>query len=53
MFPYRGMLATWLLEFVLFMVLIVLPQRYLSMEMPLPARASAMGRDLLFRQRTA
>ena len=36
MFPYRGMLATWLLEFVLFMVLIVLPQRYLSMEMPLP-----------------
>jgi hypothetical protein len=37
MFPYRGMLATWLLEFVLFMVLIVLPQRYLSMEMPLPS----------------
>jgi hypothetical protein len=36
MFPYRGMLVSWLLEFVLLIAVIVLPERFASLEMPLP-----------------
>jgi hypothetical protein len=36
MFPYRGMLISWLLECLLFIALIVLPQRFVSLELPLP-----------------
>jgi len=36
MFPYRGMLVSWLLECLLLIALIVLPERFASLEMPLP-----------------
>ncbi|MGA9986815.1 MAG: hypothetical protein WBP69_03470, partial [Terriglobales bacterium] len=36
MFPYRGMLVSWLLEFLLLIAVIVLPERFASLEMPLP-----------------
>ncbi|MFY9700888.1 MAG: hypothetical protein WCB56_15525 [Terriglobales bacterium] len=35
-FPYRGMLAAWLLECLLFLAIVVLPGRFLTMELPLP-----------------
>jgi hypothetical protein len=36
MFPYRGMLVCWLLECLLLIALIVLPERFESLELPLP-----------------
>src|ERR1700681_54915 len=36
MFPYRGMLACWLLECLLLIALIVLPERFVSLEIPTP-----------------
>ncbi len=36
MFPYRGMLVCWLLECLLLIAVIVLPERFISMELPLP-----------------
>ena len=36
MFPYRGMLISWLLECLLFIAVIVLPERFVSLELPLP-----------------
>ena len=36
MFPYRGMLVSWLLECLLLIAVIVLPERFASLEMPLP-----------------
>ncbi len=36
MFPYRGMLASWLLECLLLIAIIVLPDRFVSLELPLP-----------------
>src|ERR1700731_1163419 len=39
MFPYRGMLASWLLECLLLIAIIVLPDRIASFQVPpLPAR---------------
>ena len=39
MFPYRGMLASWLLECLLLIAIIVLPERFASLQIPpLPAR---------------
>jgi hypothetical protein len=38
-FPYRGMLACWLLECLLLIAIIVLPERFASLQMPaLPSR---------------
>jgi hypothetical protein len=37
MFPYRGMLICWFLECLLLIAIIVLPGRFASLEMPLPA----------------
>ncbi len=36
MFPYRGMLVCWLLECLLLIAIIVLPERFASLEIPLP-----------------
>ena len=36
MFPYRGMLISWLLECLLLIALIVLPEHFVSLELPLP-----------------
>jgi hypothetical protein len=36
MFPYRGMLVCWLLECLLLIALIVLPERFVSLEIPTP-----------------
>ena len=36
MFPYRGMLLCWLLECLLLIAVIVLPERFVSLELPLP-----------------
>lgn len=36
MFPYRGMLISWLLECLLLIAVIVLPERFVSLELPLP-----------------
>ncbi len=36
MFPYRGMLVCWLLECLLLIAIIVLPERFVSLEIPLP-----------------
>src|SRR5580692_8438680 len=36
MFPYRGMLICWLLECLLLIAIIVLPGRFVSLELPLP-----------------
>ena len=36
MFPYRGMLVSWLLECLLLIAVIVLPERFASLEIPLP-----------------
>jgi hypothetical protein len=36
MFPYRGMLICWLLECLLLIAIVVLPGRFVSLEMPLP-----------------
>jgi len=36
MFPYRGMLASWLLECLLLIALIVLPEHFVSLEIPTP-----------------
>ncbi|MGA2457898.1 MAG: hypothetical protein ABSF85_10040 [Terriglobales bacterium] len=36
MFPYRGMLVCWLLECLLLTAVVVLPERFASLEMPLP-----------------
>ncbi|MGA7077891.1 MAG: hypothetical protein WBY61_04185 [Terriglobales bacterium] len=36
MFPYRGMLISWLLECLLLIAVIVLPERFVSLEIPLP-----------------
>ena len=36
MFPYRGMLVSWLLECLLLIAIIVLPERFASLEIPLP-----------------
>jgi len=36
MFPYRGMLVCWVLECLLLIAVIVLPERFISMELPLP-----------------
>jgi hypothetical protein len=35
-FPYRGILAGWLIECLLLIALIVLPERFVSLELPLP-----------------
>jgi hypothetical protein len=35
-FPYRGMLACWLLECLLLIAIIVLPERFQSLQLPLP-----------------
>ena len=37
MFPYRGMLACWLLECLLLIALIVLPEHFVSLEIPTPS----------------
>src|SRR6202158_6514234 len=37
MFPYRGMLASWLLECLLLIALIVLPEHFVSLEIPTPS----------------
>ncbi len=36
MFPYRGMIACWLLECLLLIAVIVLPERFVSLEIPPP-----------------
>ncbi len=36
MFPYRGMFACWLLECLLLIAVIVIPERFISLEIPLP-----------------
>jgi len=36
MFPYRGMLVCWLLECLLLIAVIVLPEHFISMDLPLP-----------------
>ncbi|MFZ0800330.1 MAG: hypothetical protein WAM98_21295 [Terriglobales bacterium] len=36
MFPYRGMLVSWLLECLLLIAVIVIPERFISLEIPLP-----------------
>ncbi len=36
MFPYRGMLISWLLECLLLIAVIVIPQKFVSLEIPLP-----------------
>ena len=36
MFPYRGMLVCWLLECLLLIAIIVLPERFVSLEIPAP-----------------
>ena len=36
MFPYRGMLLCWLLECLLLIAIIVLPEHFVSLQMPLP-----------------
>ena len=36
MFPYRGMLVCWMAEFLLLIAIIVLPERFASLEIPLP-----------------
>ncbi|MGB8785564.1 MAG: hypothetical protein WCD02_20760 [Terriglobales bacterium] len=36
MFPYRGMLVCWLLECLLLIAIIVLPERFVSLEIPPP-----------------
>jgi hypothetical protein len=36
MFPYRGMLVCWLLECLLLIAVIVLPERFVSLEIPAP-----------------
>src|ERR1700675_79504 len=36
MFPYRGMLISWLLECLLLIALIVLPEHFVSLEIPTP-----------------
>jgi len=36
MFPYRGMLLCWLLECLLLIAVIVLPERFVSLEIPTP-----------------
>src|ERR1700675_788120 len=37
MFPYRGMLVCWLLECLLLIALIVLPEHFVSLEIPTPS----------------
>ena len=37
MFPYRGMLISWLLECLLLIALIVLPEHFVSLEIPTPS----------------
>jgi hypothetical protein len=46
MFPYRGMLACWLLECLLLIAVIVLPERFVSLELPLPP--SHPQRDVIY-----
>ena len=46
MFPYRGMLACWLLECLLLIAIIVLPERFVSLELPLPP--SHPQRDVIY-----
>src|ERR1700690_1372009 len=36
MFPFRGILVAWVLEILLLIMVIVLPDRFASLEMPLP-----------------
>ncbi len=36
MFPYRGMLACWLIECLLLIAIILLPEHFVSLELPLP-----------------
>jgi hypothetical protein len=36
MFPYRGMLISWLLECLLLIAVIVIPEKFISLEIPLP-----------------
>jgi hypothetical protein len=36
MFPYRGMLISWLLESLLLIAIIVIPEHFVSLELPLP-----------------
>jgi hypothetical protein len=35
-FPYRGVLAAWLLECLLLIALIILPERFMTLDLPLP-----------------
>src|ERR1700726_1685867 len=37
MFPYRGMLVSWLIECLLLIALIVLPEHFVSLELPTPS----------------
>src|ERR1700720_4944987 len=37
MFPYRGMLVSWLLECLLLIALIMLPEHFVSLEIPTPS----------------
>src|ERR1700726_3681987 len=37
MFPYRGMLVSWLIECLLLIALIVLPEHFVSLEIPTPS----------------
>src|SRR5271166_5849583 len=46
MFPYRGMLACWVLECLLLIAVIVLPERFVSLELPLPP--SHPERDVIY-----
>ncbi|MGB8008001.1 MAG: hypothetical protein WCF48_12800, partial [Terriglobales bacterium] len=36
-FPYRGMLAGWLVECLLLVAIIVIPEHFISLELPLPS----------------
>jgi hypothetical protein len=36
MFPYRGMLVSWVLECLLLIAVIVIPEHFISLELPLP-----------------
>jgi hypothetical protein len=46
MFPYRGMLISWLLECLLLIAIIVLPGRFVSLELPLPS--TQPQRDVIY-----
>ena len=46
MFPYRGMLVAWLLECLLLIALIILPEHFVSLEIPSPS--TRPQRDVIY-----